>query len=311
MCSTTGSDQRGFDPGPQPSEDVPRCRGLTRGEEHELAALIASGDQAARNRMVRAYLGLVVAIARGFQGRGLLFDDLVSEGNLGLIRAAEDFDPKFGTLFSTYAAYWVKQAIRDALYNRTAAIRLPVYMVKLLTRWRRTERTLIRQGDGKPDFEAVASTLGLSERQRSLVCMARRAGQVKRDGSCGAEAANFLLEQTPDQRRPVEALLEAHDQRDSLMRRMERLNECERAVLAFRYGLDGELLTLREIGTRLGLLREQVREVASGAIRKLRRDHDHGAAISRPERQTSRDSRADEGRNWEYHPAQAMSASGL
>ena len=137
-----------------------------------MAVLIAGGDRAARNRMVQAYLGLVVVIRlRGSApcGRGLALDDLVGEGNLGLIRAAERFDPDFGTRFSTYASYWIREAIQDALTNRTATIRLPAHMVKLLARWRRAERTLAREGDHTPDFEEVAGSLGLSERQKSLV----------------------------------------------------------------------------------------------------------------------------------------------
>jgi RNA polymerase primary sigma factor len=304
MYSTTESKLCGFDPALHPSEDIPSRRGLSRDEVREMAALIAVGDQAARNQMVRAYLGLVVTIAREFQGRGLVFDDLVGEGNLGLIRAAEDFDPDFGTLFSTYASYWVKQAIRDALVNRTATIRLPVHMVRLLTKWRRTERTLGRQWGRVPDFDEVASVLGLSERQKSSVRKARLAAQLRlEDTRCG-EAANCLLDTATDQHGPVEALLQA-DERDSLMHRMESLDNRERTVLTLHYGLDGESLTLREVGTRLGLCGERVRKIEAAAIRKLSGDHDDGAALSRPARHSRRDCRAGESRNGGHDPAPA------
>ena len=168
MCVTMESNYQVFESALQPSDDGLRHGGLSVDEEREMAALIAGGDPS-HQRLVGANLGLVVAIARNFLGRGLVLDDLVGEGNLGLIRAAQDFDPEFGTRFSTYAGYWVKQAIRDALNNRTATIRLPANIVRLLIRWRRTERMLCSEGRGMPDFEEVASVLGLSSLQKSLV----------------------------------------------------------------------------------------------------------------------------------------------
>ncbi len=307
MNSTTESKHCGFDPALHPSEDIPSRRGLSRDEVREMAALIAGGDQAARNQMVRAYLGLVVTIAREFQGRGLVFDDLVGEGNLGLIRAAEDFDPEFGTRFSTYAAYWVKQAIRDALMNTTATIRLPVHMVRLLTKWRRTERTLGRQRDRVPDFDEVASVLGLSERQKSSVRKARMAGQLRLEDTRGGGAANGLLDATTDQHGPVEALLQA-DERDTLMHRMESLDNRERTVLTLHYGLDGESLTLREVGTRLGLCGERVRKIEAAAIRKLSGDHDDGVALSRPRDIHAATAALGESRNGGHDPAPARAA---
>ncbi len=118
---------------------------LSADEERELAEAIRNGDKDARARMIQANLRLVVKIAREYLGRGLTLDDLIGEGNLGLIRATEQFDPAFGTRFSTYAAHWIKQAIRHALTNTAATIRLPAHMVGLLTRWRRTERALRRE----------------------------------------------------------------------------------------------------------------------------------------------------------------------
>src|SRR6185312_16527114 len=112
-----------------------------------LAEAIARGDRDARTRMIRANLRLVVKIARDYVGRGLVLDDLIGEGNLGLIRAAEEYNPSFGTRFSTYASYWIKQAIRHALTNTTATIRLPAHMVGLLSKWRKAERALTREFD--------------------------------------------------------------------------------------------------------------------------------------------------------------------
>ena len=118
---------------------------LTAAEECTLAEAIARGDLDARTRMIQANLRLVVKIALDYVGRGMVLEDLIGEGNLGLIRAAEEFEPRFGTRFSTYASYWIKQSIRHALINTTSTIRLPAHMVGLLTKWRRAERTLYRR----------------------------------------------------------------------------------------------------------------------------------------------------------------------
>jgi RNA polymerase primary sigma factor len=293
----------------QSSKDVPRRRLLSRDEERELAASIAGGDQAARNRMVRANLGLVVTIAREFQGRGLALDELIGEGNLGLIRATEEFDPDFGTRFSTYASYWIKQAVREALINRTATIRLPAHMGNLLTKWRRTALTLIRDEARMPDFEEVASLLGLSQVQKSLVHEALRAGHLKPEGRGGSEAADRLLNDVTDRRSPAEAKLQADDERDSLMRRMEVLDDRERTVVAWRYGLEGEHLTLKEIGTRLGLCREWVRKIQLGAICKLRVDRDDPAAVAESGSQVRRNHRVREYRHGGHRAATATAAS--
>src|SRR5439155_20411099 len=122
---------------------------------------------------------------------GIVLDDLIGEGNLGLIRAAEEFDPRFRTRFSTYASYWIKQAIRHALINTTATIRLPAHIVGLLTKWRRAERTLCREEGRAPTFDEVASFLHLSENQRSLVAKARQARQLKLERGVRAEASRW------------------------------------------------------------------------------------------------------------------------
>ena len=134
---------------------------LTAAEECTLAEAIARGDKDARSRMIQANLRLVVKIARDYMGRGMILEDLIGEGNLGLIRATEEFQPRFGTRFSTYAAYWIKQSIRHALINTTSTIRLPAHMVGLLTKWRRSERALCRELGRTPSFNEVASHLKL------------------------------------------------------------------------------------------------------------------------------------------------------
>ena len=129
---------------------------LSAVEECELADAIARGDKDARTRMIQANLRLVVKIARDYVGRGMALDDLIGEGNLGLIRATEEFEPCYGTRFSTYASYWIKQSIRHALINTSTTIRLPAHMIGLLTKWRRAERVLCRQLGRGPSFNEVA-----------------------------------------------------------------------------------------------------------------------------------------------------------
>jgi RNA polymerase primary sigma factor len=243
---------------------------LTAAEECALAEAIARGDCDARTRMIQANLRLVVRIARDYIGRGMVFEDLIGEGNLGLIRAAEEFEPRFGTRFSTYASYWIKQAIRHALINTTATIRLPAHMVGLLTKWRRAERALSREHGSRPSSGEVSSFLGLSETQKSLVAKAHQARHIKLEGSLDAEAGRPSPEEPKDRYEAPDAVMEADDEWQTIVRRMERLDERERTILALRYGLEGELpLTLKEIGRRLGVTREWVRKIELRAVRKL------------------------------------------
>ncbi len=243
---------------------------LTAADECALAGAIARGDRDARTRMIQANLRLVVKIAREYVGRGMVFEDLIGEGNLGLIRAAEEFEPRFGTRFSTYASYWIKQSIRHALINTTSTIRLPAHMVGLLSRWRRAERALCREQGQTPSFSDVATLLGLSETQKSLVARAWRARQVRLESSMAPEPGQWSPMEEWDQCGQPEAILEADDERLTLLRSMERLDPRERTILNLRYGLEGEVpLTLKEIGRRLGITREWVRKIELRAVRKL------------------------------------------
>ncbi len=247
---------------------------LTASDERSLAEAIAGGDSEARTRMIQANLRLVVKIARDYLGRGLGLDDLIGEGNLGLIRAAQEFEPRFGTRFSTYASYWIKQAIRHALINTTPTIRLPAHMVGLLTRWRRAERGLCREHGRAPTFEEVARVLGLSETQQSLVAKAQHARQLKLESSVTAHRDCWSPVGVPDVKRAPDTVLEAEDERRLLLDRLDRLEQRERTILALRYGLEGEVpLTLKEIGRRLGITREWVRKIELRAVRKLDADY--------------------------------------
>jgi RNA polymerase primary sigma factor len=246
---------------------------LTAAEECTLANAIALGDSNARSRMIQANLRLVVRIAREYVGRGMGLEDLIGEGNLGLIRAAQEFKPRFGTRFSTYASHWIKQAIRHALINTTPTIRLPAHMVGLLTKWRRAERALCRENGREPSFGEVASLLGLSEMQKSLVAKAHQARQLKLESNVIGENDNWSPVGAYDRAEAPESVLEADDERRILQDRLGLLEERERTVLALRYGLNGELpLTLKEIGRRLGVTREWARKIELKAVRKLDAD---------------------------------------
>ena len=138
---------------------------LSADDEHELAIAIGDGDTQARDRMVRANLRLVVNIARGYTGKGLSLQDLIEEGNLGLLRAVEGFDPAIGTRFSTYASYWIKQSIKRALINTAKTIRIPAYMVELLSKWRRASSRLAEEMGRTPTPEEIARVLGLPQEE--------------------------------------------------------------------------------------------------------------------------------------------------
>lgn len=252
---------------------------LSAADERSLAEAIARGDSDARARMIQANLRLVVKIAREYVGRGMTLDDLIGEGNLGLIRATEEFDVRFGTRFSTYASYWIKQAIRHALINTTATIRLPAHMVGLLTKWRRAERALTRQFGYPPTPDQIAVSLGLTDSQKALVEKARRARQLRLESGGGDESGSWSPDDSPAEPVAPDAVLEADDERQNLLRRLDRLDARERAILALRFGLEGELpLTLKEVGRRLGVTREWVRKIEIRAVRKL----DDSAIVETP-----------------------------
>ena len=255
---------------PAPGLRRPAHAGLTRDQEIDLAPRGAGGDRAARDLMVEANLGLVRTIARDFRDRGLEKDDLIGEGNLGLFRAVERFDPGQGVRFSTYAAYWIKQAISDALINRTATIRLPAWMVRLLTRWRRAEQELGRELGRPPVFKEIANAMGLSAEQRTMVIRALESRELLPGGG-GRESGSDSLAGVSDGH-PTPDRLEGEEQRALVRRRMGRLDDRERAVVSLRYGLQGEPMTLKEIGERLGVTREWVRKLEHKALAKLREE---------------------------------------
>jgi RNA polymerase primary sigma factor len=243
---------------------------LSAEEEQELAHRIAQGDPEARDRMVRANLRLVVNIARGYVGKGLSLQDLIEEGNLGLLRAVEGFDPEMGTRFSTYASYWIKQSIKRALINCGKTIRIPAYMVELLSKWRRASTRLTEELGRTPTPEEVARVLGLPRKKlpiiKKAICIHNAMPQTDQ-----ADTGWSIGEMLTDERikSPDQELLEG----DILQRVMDilaTLDAREATVLRMRFGLqDTQPHTLKEIGERLGLTRERVRQIETEALQKL------------------------------------------
>mgnify|MGYP003868737477 CR=1 FL=1 len=243
---------------------------LTAEEEKELARRISCGEKEARDRMVRANLRLVVNIARAYTGKGLPLQDLIEEGNLGLLRAVEGFDPDMNTRFSTYASYWIKQSIKRALINSAKTIRIPAYMVELLSKWRRATMLLEDELKRPPTQDEVAKALGLPKKKLSIVKMAIQLYNTTPQAD-DDEGGWSMSDTVADDRfkGPEDELLD-HDNLKHVKQMLDEMDPREATILRMRFGLDdAEPKTLKEIGETLGLTRERVRQIESDALRRL------------------------------------------
>jgi RNA polymerase primary sigma factor len=252
--------------------EIGQVKLLTPDEEIQLAARIKKGDKKAREHMIKANLRLVVKIARDYEGIGLPLLDLISEGNIGLMKAVERFDPKKGGKLSTYGSWWIKQSIKRALANQSKTIRLPVHLVDKISKMRRTAMKLQEMLGREPTDEELADEMGMTAlRVRQMRQAAVRPASL--DAPIGDDDSNNFSDVVQDENAtsPYEDL-EDKTVSGMLQDMVKHLDTREATILRYRFGLDGGTeKTLEEVGEKFGVTRERVRQIQNLALKKLRK----------------------------------------
>lgn len=244
---------------------------LSADEEVKLAHRIAEGDQSAKNELVEANLRLVVSLARHYQGCGLSYQDLIQEGNIGLIKAAEKFDVSKGFRFSTYASWWIKQALSRAIADQSRTIRIPVHMTENINKFKKTERELLNQLNREPKIKEIADVMGISEKQ------------AKEIQSYIVEPTSLDIQVGDDDDTTIGSFIEdihfvnpesayiKESNGDVVNAVLDTLSDREANILRLRFGIGGKkAMTLEEVGKEYGLTRERIRQIEAKALRKLR-----------------------------------------
>lgn len=244
---------------------------LSADEEVKLAHRIAEGDQSAKNKLVEANLRLVVSLARHYQGCGLSYQDLIQEGNIGLIKAAEKFDVSKGFRFSTYASWWIKQALSRAIADQSRTIRIPVHMTENINKFKKTERELLSQLNREPKIKEIADAMGISEKQAKEI-QSYIVEPISLDIQVGDDDDTTIGSFIEDTHfvNPESAYIKESNG-DVVNAVLDTLSDREANILRLRFGIGGKkAMTLEEVGKEYGLTRERIRQIEAKALRKLR-----------------------------------------